>query len=202
MPDSGAESSPTQRFTVISWVSGGTIQAFIPALGTALPGVPSVDECLAGARAFVELALADDLGDLSFPSEVDVQTHVVEVAHQQQLRVRPELLAAALVAAVGDVVPKISDNPELLAGLLSTLTSVTVRLHNDFSNPLADFDYYEPLPWSEERLQQAVREALNDRLRTTQTTTNERARVRRLLQQAIARQLALARELNLDPLYD
>lgn len=202
MPDSGSESPTPQRFTVITWASGGTNQAFIPALGTALPGAPSVDECLAGARAFVEMALADDLGDLSLPTEVEVQAHVVDVEHQQQLRVRPELLAAALVAAVGDVVPKVSDNPEILAGLLSTLTSVTVRLHNDFTNPLADFDYYGPLPWSEERLQQAVRAALNDRLRTTQTTTNERARVRRLLQQAIARQLALAQELNLDPLYD
>jgi hypothetical protein len=192
------ETPPIQRFTVLTWQAGDGFHACIPALGATLPAADSLAACLTAARNFIELTVEDELGDLGVPSEVEVQAHVVEVDRRERPHLPPQLLAAVLTTAIGDVVATIGDDRELLAALLSTLTGLTVQLHDDSGSDLDELDDFEPLTWTEERFQHAVRELLNARLQTTRTPADERARVLALLEHAIADQLALARELSLD----
>lgn len=198
MPDQRPAAASLLRFTVVTWPVGDATHAFIPALGVPLPVATSIDAALASARVFIAETLeVEQLDGLEGPGEIELQSHTIEVEQHQQLRLRPELLSAALSGAIGDVIPKVSDNRELLAVLLSVLTAMTVQLHEDANDPFDEVDLYGASIWSEERLQETVRDVLNYRLRSTATTSNERARLRRLVQQAIKRKLAMVRELEL-----
>ena len=188
-----AEQRRSYGYTVVIWAADGGYHAFIPAFEVALAEASSLEAMLETARrSIVEQIGMYEIGGDELPADVEIIVERVEAEADDQLRMPAELFSASLSAAVGDVIVG-TGNREAVAVLLDVLTGIATLLQSG-----ADaIGFAAPEIWSEQELHEVVRETLDARMETSDLTPSERLDLRDQLRDALDRQFAIARDLDL-----